>query len=384
MLYTVAQYSLTLDYGAQISMLSVTPPKISGDDYWYDSGTIVTFIGKVDLQGYMVAGWALDGANPILVSGVPSYTSTFVMEGPTVMHVLLTPKSVSCESSGCSNNPTVDVTVQTNSKVSMGVWVDGAYYPKSVTFAWQIGSVHNVTAAIGARHSSARSFFTGWSGEYTTRSPTLLMTANETGYLTANYTEQYLVTLAFTDTIGEPLTPQSVTLSGPTGVQKLGANQTAWVEPDASYAITSVIWMDWNVVMSNDSRFSVSQPTALSFSTDVFPQTVKVTDVYNLPLQGADVNITTLNGVGLSIVTNAQGIAQFRVPVGLFSATIQYLGVSNQITAGTEGSHSYTVSFLLSYPLIATIGAVSVISALSVFFRLRRKKPASGPQFFSD
>ena len=383
-LYTVPQYSLTLDYGSEISMLSVTTPTIPGDDYWYDSGTLVTFVGKVNLQGYAVSAWALDGEDPIPVSDVPSYTSSFVMTSPHTLHAILTPTAVSCASGGCGSNQTVDVTIQTNTGLPSGLWIDEAYYPKPVTFAWQAGSVHNITAAEGGRQSSVRSFFTTWSGLSESKSQTLFFTANESGYLIAAYSKQYLIFLAFTDASGGPLTPQSVTLSGPTGSQELGSNLTAWVEPDASYTITSAVWMNWNVVISNDSAFTVDQPVGLTFSTDVFLQTIKATDVYNLPLQGATVNVTALNGVELFVVTDAQGIAQFRVPVGLFSATIQYMGVRNQITAESEGSHSFAVSFLLSYPFLATLGTVFGLSGLFLLIRLRRKRPEAGSFFYSD
>jgi hypothetical protein len=142
--------------------------------------------------------------------------------------------------------------------------------------------------------------------------------------------------------------------------------------------------MNWNVVMNNESTFSVGQPVTLSFRTNVFPQTIKVTDVYNLPLQGATVNVTALNGARLFAVTDAQGIAQFRVPVGLFSATVQYLGVSNQIAAESEGSHSLTVSFLLSYPFLATVAAVSAITGLFSLYKLLKKRPEVGTQLFPD
>jgi hypothetical protein len=275
--YTTPQYSLTLDYGAQASMLSLTPPTIPGDYYWYDSGTMVTFTGQVALQGYTVAGWAIDEGNPVSISGVPDFITSFVMGGPHSLLVLLEPNSASCASGSCGDNPAKDVTIQTDAKLPSGVWVDDAYYPKSVTFAWQTGSVHNITAVVGGRQSSTRTSFIGWTGESDSRSLTIMLTVNETGYLTANYSKEYLISLAFTDAVGIPISPQSVTLTGPLGTQSLGANLTAWVEPSARYVITSAIWMNWNVVMRNYSTFSVSQSSSLTFPTMVYPKTVKVT-----------------------------------------------------------------------------------------------------------
>jgi hypothetical protein len=114
----------------------------------------------------------------------------------------------------------------------------------------------------------------------------------------------------------------------------------------------------------------------------VYPQTIRVTDVYNLPLQGATVNVTALNGDRLFLSTDSNGIAQFRVPDGTFKATVGYLGVSSQISAGSAGSHSFTVSFLLSYPLLATMSTVSAVAATFAFLRYR-KKFRSGPQSLS-
>src|SRR6202022_2655285 len=38
----VTQFQVALDTGATISRAAITPPSISGDNYWYDSGTSVT------------------------------------------------------------------------------------------------------------------------------------------------------------------------------------------------------------------------------------------------------------------------------------------------------------------------------------------------------
>ena len=382
--FTVSQDSLTLDYGAQASLLAITPPTVPGDNYWYDSGTRVTFTGKVDPQGYTVAGWALDGASPVAVSGVPDFVSSFAMIAPHTLHVLLSIATGACTSNNCASTPTFDVTVQTNANNPAGTWIDGDYYSSSVTFAWQAGSVHNITAVVGTRQSSVRTAFSGWSGESHSQSPTLMLSVNESGHLVADYSRWYLVSLSFTDASGEPLTPQSVTLTGPLGAQKLGANLTAWVEANTRFTVTSAMWMNWNVIAANESTFSVSQPASLGFPTDVYHQTIRVTDVYNLPLQGATVNVTALNGVKLSAVTDAHGSAEFRVPLGLFTADVGYMGVSNQVTASSEGSHNYAMSFLLSYPLLATVGTISAVTAAFVLFSLLRKRPDRGLQFFSD
>jgi hypothetical protein len=133
--------------------------------------------------------------------------------------------------------------------------------------------------------------------------------------------------------------------------------------------------MNWNVIMRNDSTFEVAQPTTLTFSTGVYQQTVKVMDEYGLPVQGAAVNVTSLNGVSVILHTDRHGTAQFRVPDGPFSATISFLGENDQIVSDSNGSHSYTVGVLLSYPLIATIGVAMAFVIASFIYFWRRRKP---------
>jgi hypothetical protein len=378
---TTSQYSLTLDYGATASLFYVTSPTIPGDNYWYDSGTLVTFAGSVGVNSSKVVSYSLDGVTTTIVSGETGFVTSFAMTGAHSLVAVLAPLNPDCPSGGCAAS--FDVTVQSSNNLSGGTWVDGKYYAQPVTFSWPGGSVHNVTAQAGVKQSQVRTSFSGWAGVASSSSSTLMFTVNESGRLTAQYLKMYLVTLHFTDMAGGAIVPQSVTLAGPSGKETIGANMSAWVLSKASYTLSSVIWMDWNVVMSNDSTFSVPQPASLQFVLGVYNQTVRATDAYGLPLQGAAVDVDTLNGKTLSILTDSSGLATFRVPVGLFSATVSYMGANDQITSTSEGSHSFTVSFLLSYPLVATIAAM-VAGAATFIFLKRRKRATGGPQFFSD
>jgi hypothetical protein len=384
---TVAQYPLDFDYGARISMLSVTPSSIAGDNYWYDAGTSVTFFGKVSLGNLTVTGYALDSATPTSVSGIPVFESTFAMDGPHTLHVDIAPISApnsTCSPASCGGSPNASVTIQTNTNLPSGVWVDGSYYPSPVTFTWQEGSVHNITAALGVARSSVRTTFSGWSGLSNSRASTIMLSVNGSGVLSALYSTSYLVSLSFSDATRAPIVPQSVSLSGPMGVQVLGPNLTAWVEPGVQYRIASATWMNWNIVMSNDSTFEVVQPAQLSFTTQVYQETIKVDDAYGLPLQGAMVNVTSVDGTSSTAITNSQGVAQFKVPVGVFSAAVSYLGVTDQVVAGSPGSHAFTVTFLLSYPLLATVVAVSAIGVVFAFLLLKRKGRSGLSLYYYD
>ena len=382
-LFTVKQFSLTLDYGAQLSVLSLTQPSIPGDSGWYDAGTVVTYVGGYSFNGTVASAWSLDGAAPAQVGGAPDFIASFPMSSPHTLSVVLAQDAPACNTGRCQSAPSVDVTVQTNVDSPAGAWVDGAYYPRPVTFAWPEGSNHNITAEAGLVKSSVKTSFIAWAGLSNSTSPSLMFTVAQGGNLTADYQKLYLVTLDFTDANGAPVIPQGVVVSGPTGQQHIGANLSAWAAAGVQYRLSSVTWMNWNVVTANDSIFKVVQPASLSFPLQVYQESIRATDVYGLPLQGASVNVTALDGAHLQVATDSQGVAIFRVPLGLFSATVSYLGVSSQVVAGTQGAHSYTATFVLSYPLLGTFAAVSAVAA-GILYLTMRKKPEGGPQYFSD
>jgi hypothetical protein len=385
-LYTVTQNQLTLDYGAQGSLLAITSPSVQGDNYWYDSGTNVSFTGAVEFSGFVVTGWQLDalGTNPVLGGAIFNPTA-FPMTEPHTLSVAVTPSTgASCGSQSCTSAPVYDITVQAGTNATGGVWVDGKSFPDTVTLSWPAGSIHNVTASLGQGTPSVRTHFSHWSGDSDSQSASILIDVNGSGFLTAEYTTQYLVTLAFTDAHGAPLTPQSLTVSGPDGAMKFTSNPSLWAGQGTTYRLASVVWMDSNVVMANASEFTARWPGTLTFPLMVYPQVVKATDAYNLPLQGATVNITTSDGRVLSMVTDAQGTAQFRVPYGIYTMVVSYLGVSEQVVPSVLGSHSYTMSFLLSYPLVATVGAVTALACAFVVYRLRKRPDFQNIYYFDD
>jgi hypothetical protein len=93
-----------------------------------------------------------------------------------------------------------------------------------------------------------------------------------------------------------------------------------------------------------------------------------------------------MDGMHFSLATDSNGVTRFRVPFGLYTMTISYLGDTQQVVPSTFGSHSYTISFLLSYPLLVTIAGATALTCIFIFFRLRmrRRSDAEPYYYFAD
>ena len=76
---TVTQYQVTLDSGATSALSSITSPTISGDNYWYDSGTSVSLVlngvyGRSGGSGTRVSGYEINAGSNNPETTVSSFT----------------------------------------------------------------------------------------------------------------------------------------------------------------------------------------------------------------------------------------------------------------------------------------------------------------------
>ncbi len=87
----VTQYLLSVDSGATGAMKSITPPLISGDAGWYDSGTAVTYVGSGVFSrsggaGSRVTGWSLDSGTSTSVKTTGNFTIPVTMGAAHTVH----------------------------------------------------------------------------------------------------------------------------------------------------------------------------------------------------------------------------------------------------------------------------------------------------------
>ena len=127
------------------------------------------------------------------------------------------------------------------------------------------------------------------------------------------------------------------------------------------------------------STFVVSQPGSLTVPLSIYSVQLRFVDVFNQPIKGVSVALTTESGQTITTVTGADGTATFNmVPFGWFSTDYSYLGLSGTLSNTALGPHAETVTLALSYPSL-TFGAVFAGAvAISLLMRRLRRRSYSG------
>ncbi len=90
---TATQYQLTLDPAAAGAVASITSPSISGDNYWYDSGTQVTYagngvFGRAAGTGSRVSSYWVDSNSPTQILTTGTFPVAVGMSSPHSLHAI--------------------------------------------------------------------------------------------------------------------------------------------------------------------------------------------------------------------------------------------------------------------------------------------------------
>ena len=88
---STTQYQMILVSGAANALASITPPSIAGDNYWYDTGTQVTYtgtgvFGRASGTGFRVADWWLDSGSPTAILTTGTFSVIVSMLGTHTLH----------------------------------------------------------------------------------------------------------------------------------------------------------------------------------------------------------------------------------------------------------------------------------------------------------
>lgn len=315
-------------------------------------------------------------------SSTVSETSTITSS--TVDHTTSVPPTGCEQTSSCSQNPYYStITIRSNAVNPVSIYVDGIAYTTPSSFVWPAGSNHTlILKELSVNTSMGRSTFVGWSGGVNSASTNLTITVGGELSLLASYRNQYLVNIAFTDAEGRSVSPQNASISGLTGAFTL-TDSSLWLY-SGTYRVTHAEWMGANVGSNKDTlvTLTVTGSNTIVVPLPIYDETIIVSDVYGLPISGANVTVSVGNQIQ-ELLTNSTGIALIRqVPWGCFNGTVKYLLFSGDIRVSTLGEHTEHVVVTLSYPVLITIFSMIVVGT---FFAVRkiRRRPVRNQDFYS-
>jgi len=193
--------------------------------------------------------------------------------------------------------------------------------------------------------------------------------------LTFNQVEQYLVSFNFTDSTGQvKITPNALQINIGGRLQNI-AGFNAWLDNSTTFSLARVSWEGADVKPLTSTTYTANLPLNLTVPSRIFTLDLKVSDLVRAPISGARVNLVLANGSAVSGTTASDGsIIVPLVPLGNFSGSISYLGVSTQVSgdASQGPAHGRVIA---SPDDLALFGAIAAISVGVGFGILRARRP---------
>ncbi len=376
---TSTQYHLTSSPAAWVSGTNST---LAGDaPGWFDAGTKVGVVfdsiwNQTSGSRASVTSYTVDGTGKTSVprSGNGTFTVALTMTQAhsvalaSVTQYLLTvvgpPKVTATPAS-----QTGDSYFDSGSKVTFTV-------PRS----W------NGTSGAGARESLVSYSVDGAapvsvpssSSSVTFTTPALAFTKAHA--LDFNTVTQYQVSFQFFDSAGRnAIAPSDVQIGiGNSTVDLQGPS--AWLENGTSFTVVSVTWESASVGPEPPPSYQVKAPLNVTLHTAVYPASLKVVDLFGLPVSGAQVSMTLVNGTTITGTTRGDGsFSVGMIPVGTYTAKVTSLGTSVRILGdAASGQQAAVGKVALSVVSLFVVVAAAAAAGSGLVLFLRRRRGAKG------
>lgn len=373
---SVQQYEVILNSGAAQSLLSITPPTVSGDNYWYDSGASVAVVLSESMptgsgSRYVLLSYSVDGGAQTTVVGTGSVDvlSITSLTSPQDVAATLATQFLLTISGGNGATPSKA------SPTGDGWYDNGTILTVSNPYVWgSLGCQSRQSLMSYNLDGSTVPIHRAGSGVYTT--PKLDMTSPHS--LALNSVTQYCVVFTFSDGSGvNQITPSSFQLN----LERIGTvsyeNETQWFDSGTSFTFAAVYWQGTDVESAPQQAapIIVSKPLTVNEQTLVYAASIKVVDLFGLPVSGASAMITFANGTTALETSRQDGIVSLGlVPLGQFTAEVTNLGISTSLSGDASTQPQFRAVVVISFPLIVLLVAVVVIVAAALFLLRRPKK----------
>jgi hypothetical protein len=381
---TVAQYRLS---SSPLTWESVTNPTIPGDaEGWFDTGTAVkaVYAGVWNQTStgtrQSVASYTVDGGAKTSVprSGAGNFTVTLTM---TSAHSIAF-TSVAQYALTLVGSPLGTVTATPPSPTSDSYFDSGSKETFALPRFWSATPNPGVREALtsysldgGVQVAVPVSTVPG-----VVTIPALTFT--EPHELSLNGSPEYEVTFLVFDASGtNPLVPSGLLLgigNSTVGVQ----GSSAWIENGASFKVIDVTWEGVGVGPTPPPSYHMeAAPVNVTLNARVYAASLRVVDLFGLPLSGAQVSMTLANGTIVTGTTKSDGtFSVAMVPLGAFTAKVSSLGSSAHLVGAPASAQTVeegrVLFSLISLFAVVAVAAAGITSGV-VILRLRKRAKAS-------
>lgn len=105
---------------------------------------------------------------------------------------------------------------------------------------------------------------------------------------------------------------------------------------------------------------------------------MKVTDLFGLAVQGAEVSAKLANGTTETRTTDSNGVAVFGlIPIGTYQATVSNLGAYTSTSADASVQSEATATIAVSLPVLGAVFFVAALMIGTLLLRMRRRSAPS-------
>jgi hypothetical protein len=258
----------------------------------------------------------------------------------------------------------VMITVGTQTVESAGI---------SMAFTRPWGPV-TVSAAALSETPGTRLMFKQWRPTGAT-GRTITYNLTEATTLEAVYESYYLCSFTFKDKVNRVLSGITYRMLFPNStIRSFITPGTVWMPVGVSRLIGAFVG-GLNLLEINQT-VTVEAPLDLTYYLNLRDVTLKVVDVFGLPVQGAALSYTFLNGTTVSTITPSDGmVVVLKVPLSRLNATASFLGFSSSsMVDATVPLPEYRITLTISFPVLAVLVGVPLVIVVVVAFILIRSR----------
>ncbi|MDV3244729.1 MAG: hypothetical protein LYZ66_06115 [Nitrososphaerales archaeon] len=377
-LNAVNQYQVSLDAVANQALSSITPPTISGDIYWYDSGTQVTVTlngvwNRASGTGSRIVSYSVNG-------GPQTSTATSAKVTALSLSSISSYQSVTANSIAQYqlSTPTGSVSSTTVPPISGDTgWYDaGASVTISYNSVWNVIAQQSRSAATGYAVDGGK-VTAVTEGATTPFSVSLTMSSSHT--IDVKSVTQFFASFHFTDASGsKAITPAALQITVAGQAQDVPGFAT-WLDASSTYSVSKVTYEGVDV-KPQVQQYTATGPATINVKVLVYDASVKATDFLGFAVSGAQVKMTLANGTVLSGTTNGDGVyTASGIPLGTFTASVSGLGSSTQVSGDASKQSVTPASVLFGTVSLGLVVGIVVVAGGAAAFLLRRRSHRPAP-----